>query len=102
MVDVKSFEEYREDFGDFYLDQIQHAGLILPTNMEGVEEKEWNRLLDEICGENPKAVICREDYRTFGRKELKTLVDAAEDYEEMSGGHPKPALPAERVFSRLR
>ena len=30
MVDVKSFEEYREDFGDFYLDQIQHAGLILP------------------------------------------------------------------------
>lgn len=101
MVDVKSFEEYREDFGEFYLDQIQHAGLILPTNMEGLEEKEWNRLLDEIRGENPKAVICREDYRTFGRKELKTLIDAAEDYEEMPGGHPKPALPAERVFSSV-
>ena len=57
--------------------------------------------MDEIRAENPKAVICREDYRTFGRKELKTLIDAAEDYEEMPGGHPKPALPAERVFSSV-
>lgn len=101
MVDVKSFEEYREDFGEFYLDQIQHAGLILPTNLEGMEEKEWNLLLDEIRKENPKAVICREDYRTFGQKELKTLVDAVEDYEEISDGHPKPALPADRIFSSL-
>lgn len=101
MVDVKSFEEYREDFGDFYLDQIQHAGLILPTNMEGMEEKEWEILLDEIRKENPRAVICREDYRTLGRKELKTLVDAVEDYEERLEVHPKPALPADRIFSSV-
>lgn len=101
MVDVKSFEEYREDFGDFYLDQIQHAGLILPTNLEGLEEKEKNHLLDEIHKENPKAILCREDYRTLGRKELKTLVDIVEDYEETSEGHPRPVLPADRVFSSV-
>lgn len=101
MVDVKSFEDYREDFGDFYLDQLQHAGLILPTNLEGIEEKEKNHLLDEIHKENPKAILCREDYRTLGRKELKTLVDIVEDYEETSEGHPRPALPADRVFSSV-
>lgn len=101
MVDVKSFEEYREDFGDFYLDQIQHAGLILPTNLEGLEEKEKNHLLDEIHKENPKAILCREDYRTLGRKELKTLVDIVEDYEETSEGYPRPVLPADRVFSSV-
>lgn len=101
MVDVKSFEDYREDFGDFYLDQIQHAGLILPTNLEGLEEKEKNHLLDEIHKENPKAILCREDYRTLGRKELKTLVDIVEDYEETSEGHPRPVLPADRVFSSV-
>ena len=79
IVDIKSFEEYREDFGAFYLDQIRHAGLILLSNLEGLEQEEKLRLIKEIRQENPAAVIYDGDYRKLSDSELQDLISEVPD-----------------------
>lgn len=101
IVDIKSFEEYREDFGAFYLDQIRHAGLILLSNLEGLEQEEKLRLIKEIRQENPAAVIYDGDYRKLSDSELQDLISEVPDYEMSSEAPERHAFPAGRVFSSV-
>lgn len=57
MVDVKSFEEYREDFGDFYLDQIQHAGLFCRRIWKGWKKKNGIVCLMRFAGRTPRRCL---------------------------------------------
>lgn len=101
IVDIKSFEEYREDFGAFYIDQISHAGLILLSNLDGVEHEKKLRLIEEIRKENVLAVIYNGDYRELDSCELQDLVSSAPDYEMSSAEPERQAFPAGRVFSSV-
>ena len=57
MVDLSLFEDYIDGFGAFYLDQIQHARLVLLSNLEQLSQEEKLRQIARIREVNPDALV---------------------------------------------
>lgn len=89
LIETELFEEYIEDFGDFYKDQIKYSDLIIFCgNDEACKEnnqKNYNdqkerinsieRAVSEI---NSNLFICKEDYRKFSAEQLTDLLNYTE------------------------
>ena len=99
IIDIASYEDYRENFGEFYLDQIHHAKLLLLSNLDSVGEMEKKRLITKIRELNSSAIIYEQDWRDLEGEDLRLLVQEATDYEEEHEVAVRPALPAGKVFS---
>ena len=56
IVDVENFTDYIEDFGNFYIDQIERAGLVLLSHCGGHSGNEIKSVWEEIDAINPRAV----------------------------------------------
>ncbi|MGF0033299.1 CobW family GTP-binding protein [Bariatricus sp. SGI.154] len=101
IVDLPSYEEYKDGFGAFYQDQIQHARLLLLSNLDQISPEEKKRLVNELKTDNPKAIIYEDDWRFMDGEALLELVNLAEDYEDAPEEVSVPALPADRVFASI-
>lgn len=74
MVDITSFEEYEEGFGAFYRDQIERAGLLLLSNIDGLDSEGKKRVIGRLRELNPKAVLYCGDWRQMEEKPLLELL----------------------------
>lgn len=102
MVDITSFEEYEEGFGAFYRDQIERAGLLLLSNIDGLDSEGKKRVIGRLRELNPKAVLYCGDWRQMEEKPLLELLHVTDDLDERDEGCASvPVLPADRVFSSL-
>ncbi|MEG1716901.1 MAG: GTP-binding protein [Lachnospiraceae bacterium] len=101
IVDFDSFEEYEEGFGAFYMNQIQHARLLLFSNTALVSKERKRMIISRLQAENPKAILYEGDFRQLDSEILKKLVDMSEDYASNPEEVFLPALPANRVFSSV-
>lgn len=101
IVDLTSFEEYIDGFGVFYLDQIQHAGLLLLSNLDQMSREERDKQVIRLKEENPEALLYEDDWRQMDPDALRELVDMVSDYGDAPEEVHIETLPADRVFSSI-
>ncbi len=75
MVDAQEFEDYSENFGTFYMDQIDNASLIFLTHLDDVGTKELDDVTAKIEQSNDRALIVDSDWRELAGKELLNIVE---------------------------
>ena len=101
VVDLSLFEDYIDGFGAFYLDQIQHAGLLLLSNQEQLPQEERTRQIAAIRRVNPDALVYEGDFRQMDEDALRELMDMTADYEEDPEEITIETVPADKVFSSI-
>lgn len=98
LVDIDTYWDYKENFGPFYLDQIENANIIFLTNLEDFSDEEISKVAKDIAQLNSKAVVFSSDYRKLDKEDLIQVIDTAEigflGEEEKSVSNP-----ADLVFS---
>jgi G3E family GTPase len=100
MVDLSSYEDYSEAFGEFYLDQIRSANLLLPTCFQDLTEAQRKELLQKLHEQNPQALLYGEDWREMDRDALLDLVELSTSVIK-NPPLSHAALPAHETFSSL-
>ena len=63
LVDGLSFQRYRAEYTELYLDQIRNASYLAITKMEQASAEEVRHLIDELRKINPSAEICLTHYK---------------------------------------
>lgn len=101
IVDLAGFEEYVEEFGAFYRDQIKTAGLLMLSNLDEVSAKEKERLIEKARQINPRAMIYEADWRKMQQDALLELVHMSADYEEEKRRGLVLPRTENRVFSSV-
>ena len=57
VVDATKCHIYAKNFGEFYNDQVQHAGCIVLSRTDGIPQEKLTAAMDVLRGINPNAVI---------------------------------------------
>jgi len=81
IVDVDSFNDYSENFGSFYLDQIENAQMIFLSHFENVMDSEVEEIIEKISLINPKATIFKEPWISLSGEEIVETINSMESYE---------------------
>lgn len=81
IVDVTAYEDYSENFGGFYMDQIRNANVILLSHFEQLAENEIEKIISKIRIENPSAFILSDEWYSLEGEELIGILDSARDSE---------------------
>lgn len=77
VIDVTVFQEYREEFGSFYLDQIQNANILLFSHMESLPEEQKEEILADVRDLNPLAAIYEKDWYQQTGEEIYSFIESA-------------------------
>ena len=97
MVDLSSYEDYAQAFGEFYLDQIRGADLLLPTCFQDLPDSKREEVLQKLHEQNPQALLYGEDWRMMDPEALLELVELSAAVPKNSLPHSS-ALPAHKTF----
>lgn len=81
IVDVDSFNDYSENFGSFYLDQIENAQMIFLSHFENLVDSEVEEIIEKISLINPKATIFKEPWISLSGEEIVETINSMESYE---------------------
>lgn len=100
IVDASGFDEYIEDFGMFYQDQIRHAHVILISHTEDIDRLKLIEISNKIKEINDFAAIIADDWISVDGETLYELVDSnavksGQIYEGFE------TVPADRVFAAV-
>lgn len=82
LVDGFSFERYRSEYAELYLDQIRRASYLAITKMEGASASEIKHLSEALKRLNPSAKLCASHYKTAPEAWWEQLL-------EETGGSPE-------------
>ena len=88
VVDASSYFDYCDGFGDFYMDQVEHASLIVFSHIKDLSEIQREKLFDAIRAVNNKAYLYSKDWfnSESAGLELAALLDSL-DYENFNLEH---------------
>lgn len=81
IVDVDSFNDYSENFGSFYLDQIENAQMIFLSHFENLVDSEVEEIIEKISLINPKATIFKEPWISLSGEEIVETINSMESYD---------------------
>lgn len=81
IVDVDSFNDYSENFGSFYSDQIENAQMIFFSHFENLVDSEVEEIIEKISLINPKATIFKEPWISLSGEEIVETINSMESYE---------------------
>lgn len=81
IVDVDSFNDYSENFGSFYLDQIENAQMIFLSHFENLVDSEVEEIIEKISLINPKATIFKEPWISLSGEEIVETINSMESYK---------------------
>lgn len=101
IVDLASFEEYADGFGEFYLDQIQRARILFLSHLDEMTAEKRKVQMIRLKKLNPGALLYEGDFRRLGEEELVEMIRMIENYENSSEEMTAPELPADKVFSSI-
>lgn len=87
MVDASEFQDYAENFGTFYMDQINNASLVLLTHTQDFSVEELESIAEKIRETNSLALIQTSDWRELNGDELLALVKASSSPIEVEYHH---------------
>jgi G3E family GTPase len=100
IVDTTEFEDYANNFGDFYVDQITHAQIIFLSYFRPMEEQEIRKIIAEISTINPTAFIFKENWYSCDGEELVEVLNTATGLAT-EAKERRTLLPAAKVFDSL-
>jgi len=72
---------YSENFGSFYLDQIENAQMIFLSHFENLVDSEVEEIIKKISLINPKATIFKEPWISLSGEEIVETINSMESYE---------------------
>jgi G3E family GTPase len=98
IVDVCAFEDYSENFGSFYLDQIQNAHIILLSHVDKINDCEIEKIISKIRLNNQAAFILKEDWFSYSGEELIEILDSIQKYD-LDSKEKYVLMPANKIFN---
>ena len=80
VVDASSYFDYCDGFGDFYMDQVRHASLIVFSHIKDISDAARAKLFDAVREANHNAVLYQKDWFSSESAglELVTLLESLE------------------------
>jgi G3E family GTPase len=82
VVDGSKSRMYIKNFGEFYINQIQHAGTIMLTRTDKMDEAKIKECVDEIRKYNGKATIITTPLDELDGKAVLGTIEGAGDLEK--------------------
>ncbi len=81
VVDANKCKMYAKNFGEFFLNQIEHAGTIILSRTADIQEKKLNTALEIIREHNAKAAIITTPWDELDGKKILETIENAKDLE---------------------
>lgn len=100
IVDISTFDDYFEEFGNFYLDQIRNAHIIFLSHFDEMDDQEVEKVISKIRSNNQSAFILKEEWYSYGGDKIIEILNTIQDCEIDYKKQPV-CMPANRVFSTL-
>jgi len=97
IVDVSAFNDDLENFGAFYLDQIQNAHIILLSYYDYLNSEDGEKVIAQIRSLNQTAFILKEDWFSYDGEKLMEILEAIEGCE-IESKENTVLLPAHKMF----
>ena len=74
VVDAKRYKMYMDNFGEFFANQVEHAGTIFLSHQQGMSADELDAIVKDIRSLNPDANIVTTDWdQLTGTKMLEVM-----------------------------
>ncbi|AKN33861.1 cobalamin biosynthesis protein P47K [Clostridium carboxidivorans P7] len=100
IVDVSAFDDYLENFGGFYLDQIRNANIIFLSHIDSIDDEKVEEVISKIKLNNEKAYILKDDWYSYEGEKIIEILDTIEDFQ-IDLKEEVVSTPADKVFSTL-
>lgn len=81
VVDANKCKMYAKNFGEFFLNQIAHAGTIILSRTGDISESKLNTALEIIREHNNKATIITTPWEALDGKKILETIENAKDLE---------------------
>ncbi|MDE7001664.1 MAG: GTP-binding protein [Lachnospiraceae bacterium] len=81
VVDANKCRMYAKNFGEFFLNQIEHAGTIILSRTADISESKLDAALDIIREHNDKATVITTPWEALDGKQILETIENAKDLE---------------------
>ena len=81
VVDANKCKMYAKNFGEFFLNQIEHAGTIILSRTADISESKLNAALEIIREHNSKATVITTQWDELDGKKILETIENAKDLE---------------------
>lgn len=81
VVDANKCKMYAKNFGEFFLNQIEHAGTIILSRTAGISESKLNAAMEIIREHNDKATVITTPWDELDGKQILETIEKAKDLE---------------------
>lgn len=81
VVDAAKCKMYIKNFGEFFINQIAHAGTIILSRTGNISEDKLNRCIELIREHNGQAVIITTPWEELDGKDILLTIEGAKDLE---------------------
>ena len=84
--DASVYMDYAENFGEFYLDQVQNADLILLSHTDGMSGQEVQDCIRYISEHNPQADLVAAPWGVLDAQTLQHALDSGSEKRKAAEG----------------
>ncbi|MCM1134361.1 MAG: GTP-binding protein [Clostridium sp.] len=81
VVDAAKCKMYIKNFGEFFINQIAHAGTIILSRTGNISEEKLNKCIELIREHNEKATIVTTPWDELDGKDILAAIEGAKDLE---------------------
>ena len=81
VVDANKCKMYAKNFGEFFLNQIAHAGTIILSRTADISDSKLNTAMEIIRAHNDKATIITTPWEALDGKKILETIENAKDLE---------------------
>jgi len=81
VVDASKCKMYIKNFGEFFVNQIAHAGTIVLSRTGKISEEKLNKCIELIREHNEKATIVTTPWEELDGKDILATIEGAKDLE---------------------
>lgn len=81
VVDANKCKMYAKNFGEFFLNQIEHAGTIILSRTADISESKLNAAIEIIREHNSKATVITTPWDQLDGKQILDTIENAKDLE---------------------
>ncbi len=82
VVDASKCKMYIKNFGEFFINQIAHAGTIILSRTQNISEEKLNKAIELIRDHNDKATIITTPWDKLEGKDILDTIEGATDLEK--------------------
>ncbi len=82
VVDASKAKMYIKNFGEFFINQIEHAGTIILSRTQNISEEKLNKAIELIREHNAKATIITTSWDKLEGSDILATIEGATDLEK--------------------